>query len=432
MMARRWLWRALIVFSTLWLALAISAAPRADLAPTPSDTPVAHVERSDLTMRIHANGELSAAHSAVLTAPPIAGGALQITHLLRTGTIVKAGDVVIEFDPSEQQYNLEQNRSDLLQAEQEIAKANADADVQTAQDKSALLKARFDVRSAELDVSKNELLSSIEAQKNGLALNEAKRALQQLETDIQSHASSNQAGIAVAKEKHNKAELAMKQAQQNIGRMRVPSTLGGLVVVEKNTSGSFFFFDGMSVPEYRDGDQAQPGSVIARVLDPVAMELVAKVGEVERGSVQIGQQAEIRLDALPGAIFHGKVKIASGAPSSRFWESARKFDITLEITDGDSRLRPGFSAEVIFLGTPQKNVLCLPRSAIFKKDDKPIVYVKSGSGFEAKPVKIITETESRVAIDGLKEGTEVALVNPETNSKKSKSAGANASVGGIP
>src|SRR4051812_39994776 len=67
------------------------------------------------------------------------------------------GDLVMEFDPSEQRYKLEQNRSELLQAEQEIAKAKADAAVVAAQDKVALLKARFDVRRAELDVQKNEL-----------------------------------------------------------------------------------------------------------------------------------------------------------------------------------------------------------------------------------------------------------------------------------
>ena len=66
---------------------------------------------------------------------------------------MKKGDIVIEFDPSEQHYKLEQNRSELLQAEQEITKAKADAAVLAAQDKVALLKARYNVRRAELDVA---------------------------------------------------------------------------------------------------------------------------------------------------------------------------------------------------------------------------------------------------------------------------------------
>ena len=292
-----------------------------------------------------------------------------------------------------------------------------------------MLKAKFDVRSAELDVSKNELLSSIDAQKNDLALSEAKRALQQLEIDIKSHASLNEAGIAAAKEKHSKAELAMKQAQENIENMRVRSTIDGLVVVEKNTSG--LMFDESSMPEFREGDQAQPGSVIARVLDPAGMELTAKVGEIERGSLQVGQTAEIHLDSLPGVTFHGKIKTAGGAASSMFWESNKSFDITLEITDSDSHLRPGSSAQVIFLGGTRKNTLYLPSSAIFKKDDKPVAYVRSGSGFEPREVKIVSQTEGRVAIEGLKEGTEVALVNPEAKANKgSRGTGPDAIGGG--
>ncbi len=421
-MERRRIWRIGIVLGALVLAGVIAAALRTNIKTTGSDIPVTSVKRGDLTLRIHSVGELSAEHSAFLTAPSIGGGSLQITHLARTGAVVKAGDTVVEFDPGEQQYALEQNRSDLQQAEQEIAKAEADADVQTAQDKSALLKAKFDVRRAELDVSKNELLSAIDAQKNQLALSEAKRALQQLQTDIQSHAASNKAGIAVAKEKENKAELAMKQAQQNIESMKVRTSLAGLVVVGKNESGQFFF-GGMSLPDYHEGDQAQSGAVIARVIDPVGMELTAKVGETERGSLQIGQAAEIYLDALPGAMFHGKIKTASGAASSFPWEASHNFEITVEITDSDSRLRPGYSAQVIFLGPPQKSVLYLPSPAVFKKDDKRIVYVKSGSGFEPREVKVISETEGRVQIDGLKENTEVALINPEEQAKKASNGG---------
>ena len=42
----------------------------------------------------------------------------------------KGGEVVMEFDPSDQQYALEQAKSELAEAEQEIVKMRADADVQ--------------------------------------------------------------------------------------------------------------------------------------------------------------------------------------------------------------------------------------------------------------------------------------------------------------
>jgi multidrug efflux pump subunit AcrA (membrane-fusion protein) len=117
-------------------------------APTAAgdDIPMGVVKRGDLEMQVFVTGELRASHSEMLAAPTIGGGALQITHLLHTGSAVKKGDLVMEFDPSEQRYKLDQNRSELLQAEQEITKAKADAAVVSAQDKVALLKAKFDVR----------------------------------------------------------------------------------------------------------------------------------------------------------------------------------------------------------------------------------------------------------------------------------------------
>ena len=90
-----------------------------------------------------------------LVAPPV-GGMLRIVTLVPTGGAVKSGDVVMEFDPADQQYALEQARSELEEAEQDIVKMKADATVQAAQDQVALLTARYDVRRAELDVSGNE------------------------------------------------------------------------------------------------------------------------------------------------------------------------------------------------------------------------------------------------------------------------------------
>src|SRR5580692_678871 len=203
----------------------VAAVRRASPAAAGDKVPTGLVKRGDLDMKIYETGELRASHSEMLIAPPIGGGALQLTHLLHTGEAVKKGDLVIEFDPSEQHFKLDQSRSELLQAEQEITKAKADAAVVAAQDKVAMLKARFDVRRAELDVQKNELVSTIDAKKNDLALEQAKRVLTELEQDVKSRSASNEAAVSLAEEKHNKAKLAMDQAQGNIDKMRLASPM---------------------------------------------------------------------------------------------------------------------------------------------------------------------------------------------------------------
>ena len=144
--------------SVLFVGLAVAGyvvSARAHVVDMNDEIPLAEVKRADLELKVRATAELRASHSIMLTAPAIGGDSLQITQLARTGVPVKKGDLVMEFDPSEQQYKLEQNRSELLQAEQEITKAKADAIVLGAQDKVALLKAQYGVRKAELEVKKN-------------------------------------------------------------------------------------------------------------------------------------------------------------------------------------------------------------------------------------------------------------------------------------
>src|SRR5215469_472650 len=236
-----------------------AASRRSSLSAPETDVPFALVKRGELDLKVYTTGELRANHSITLTAPPIGGASLQITKLLHTGTPVKKGDVVMEFDPSEQRYKVEQSHSELLQAEQDMTKAKTDAAVQAASDQVELLKARFAVRRAQLEVQKNELVSAIDAKKNQLSLEQANRALAELEHDIQSHGVTGKTGIDLAREKMHKAKLTMDQAQQNIEKMRVVSPIDGLVAIQKNLSGDFFF-GGASIPDYHEGDQARAGS----------------------------------------------------------------------------------------------------------------------------------------------------------------------------
>src|SRR2546423_1893122 len=279
--------------SAFFLALAraacSSACHQTTVLATDSAIPTATVKEVDLQLKVSTTGVLRTSESRTISAPAIGGGTLQIVTLARSGAQVHTGDVVLEFDPSQQEYNLGQNRSDLLQAEQEIVKAKADADVQTAEDHTALLKARYALRRAELEVSKNELVSPIDAQKNLLALDEAKRALTQLQQDIQSHSASNQAALAISEEKRHKARLSMEQAEQNIKNMHVTAPIDGLVVIHGNrdSTGGFFMY-GMTLPDYHVGDQANPGSSIAEVIDISHLEVAAQVGETDRTNLKAG------------------------------------------------------------------------------------------------------------------------------------------------
>lgn len=420
----------------LCAVVGVVAAGRQASPPTTGDEiPTGHVRRGDLDMKVYVTGELRASHSEMLTAPPIGGGALQITHLLHTGTVVKKGDLVIEFDPAEQHFKLEQNRSELLQAEQEITKARADAAVVAAQDKVKLLKARFDVRRAELDVQKNELASTIDARKNDLALEQAKRMLAELEQDVKSRSASGQAAISLAEEKHNKAKLAMDQAQDSINKMRVAAPMDGLVALEKNEGANGGFFSGgMSLPEYHEGDQVEAGRTVGQVIDPKEIEMSAKVGELERNNIKEGQPVDIELDALPGSTFEGKVKNVGGASNRMPWDddATARFEVSIKLSTTDAQMRPGMTAHIFIHGDLRKDVLYVARQALFLKENKRVVFVRNGNSFDPREVKIQAENESHAAVEGISAGTEIALIDPTAPRKTANTGVAPTAGGGAP
>jgi HlyD family secretion protein len=400
------------------LVATIGRAKLQDLRKPLIETPVATVERGNVAIKVYTSGALAAGHSALLLAPAVSGGNLRIVRLLNTGAPVNKGGVVVAFDPTEQQYKLEQARTDLEQADEEITKAKADAAVQAATDQTQLLSDGFDVRRAQLAVGTNALVSPIDAKKNLLTLNQAKRALAQLESDIKSHTVSGQATLAVNQQKRQKAVLAMQLAQHNIESMTVRSPITGLVEVKQNEMAyGGIFIEGMPLPEFHVGDSTYPGMPVAEVIDPAEIDIEAKVSQSDRANIQVGQPAEITVDALPGKTFKGRVKTISSVASrgSFFFQpgAAPTFELTIQLDRSDPDLRPGFKAQIVISGNPLRNVLYLPPQAIFDRNGNPVVYVKSGGGFHIRPVKVAYRTETRAVLDGLPQGTVVALVNPE-------------------
>lgn len=412
-MRRRVVGTAILVAAIAATAAIVVAVP--DLPEREGGIPTARVARGSVKVIVQATGELRAGRVVTLASPPV-GGALRIVRMLTTGTPVKAGEVVVEFDPADHEYELEQAQSQVAEADQEIVKMKADAEVQKAQDDVALLTARFDVRRAELDASGNEFIAEVEAQKNLLTLEESKRRLAQLEEDVKSRAQTSKASLAVVLEKRHKARLAMQRAQQVIDSLVLKAPIDGVVSSKENRDGLMMFGPGMVIPEYREGDSVGSGRPVADIMESGRMDVRARVEESERSNLTSGQAAMLHVDTLPGEVFPVRVgSLAGSARRAAYYESAsvtRLFDITFELEKPDPRLKAGASARVVIEGSDIPDALHIPRQAVFEKNGRTHVFAKAGDRFEQREVKIDHVTESRAVVSGLIEGTEVALVDP--------------------
>jgi multidrug efflux pump subunit AcrA (membrane-fusion protein) len=420
--ARRVIWSAGFVAVA---ALAVTFATGAPVIPERrSVVPIAKVVRGPLKLTVFATGELRAGRTVSLMAPP-AGGTLRIVKLAQTGTAVKKDEIILEFDAADQQYALEQAKTDLDEAEQQIVKMKADQAVQASQDKLDMLTARYNVRRGELDTAGNEFIGAIDAQKNQLTLEEARRRLRQLEDDASARTATSTAAMAVVEERRNKARLAMERAQGIIDNLVVKAPTDGVVSVKENRDGQFFFFTGMILPQYREGDSTFSGRNIADIVESGRMEVRAKVTEIDRDNLQAGQPAVVQVDALPGRSFNARVGPLSGSASrGNFFETSavRQFDISLELEKPDPAMRAGSSLRVVIDGREIKDALHVPRQAVFEKNGKNYVFLQVGERFDRRDVKVVNRTESRAVLSGLNEGDVIALIDPDVATRRSKAS----------
>lgn len=396
--------------------LAAGIAVLRGVSPAASRTvPTTHVQRGRVQVTVYTVGDLRASRAVQLAAPPM-GGQLQIVHLAETGDLVTAGDVVVEFDAAEQEFNLEQAQFDLRLAEEEIVKADAQAAVQIAEDEVALLHARYDVRRAELDLLSHELVTAIKAQQNVLTRDEAAQRLAQLEADVKTHRETTRASSDSVREKRNKAQLSVQVATRNIESLHVRAPFDGVVTVRTNFQAFGGIYFGGAMPDYRVGDAAFAGQPIAEVIDSSRIEVTAKLAEQDRANVAPGQAVEVAVDALPDAKLRGTVRSVSGVASRGLFDAGtRQFDIAFDVA-GNAAVHPGVSAAIAISGAAYDNVLYLPRTAVFDVSGRPMVYVRSGGGFEAHEVRVRAWTDSVAVVENVDASAEVALVDPNTPS----------------
>jgi HlyD family secretion protein len=415
-------WSVVGVLAIALVIAAIAVTPMQGVQSDGNVIPTARVAEGDVPVVVHATGELKPLKAQALVAPSV-GGPMQILSIAATGTAVKSGDVVVEFDQSEQQERLETATSELAQAEQEITKMRADAVVQGAQDEVALLTARFDVRRGELDLqgAGAGIKSEIDKQKLVLTLEEAKGRLAQLQEDLKSRAANDLASLAVLEEKRNKARLQMDNAQRNIDNMKLRAPFDGLVAVKDNDMNNAAWA-GVVVPEFRAGDTVYPGRQIAEVLLQSGIELIAKVSEYDRAHLNAGQKADVTIHAVEGKNLSATIKAVAGASRRDVWswnDPTRTFDVSFDVTGSDpASLRPGLTTQIRVTGAPIKGARYLPRQALFEQDGKPVVFVRQGRSFEPRTVELSDRTETHIVITNLPVGTEVALRNPLADERK--------------
>jgi membrane fusion protein (multidrug efflux system) len=163
-------------------------------------------------------------------------------------------------------------------------------------------------------------------------------------------------------------------------------------------------------------------SALFVVTDMTSLELSINVPEGQLSKIAVGQPAQITVDAVPGKVFEGHVKLIVPRVDS----ATSTFPVEIEIQDEEGLLRTGMFARIAVVYERRPDAVQIPRSALLDSDGPPTVFVVEGAKAVERPLELGLSNggfvevlsglgrDEKVVVVGqgaLKAGTEVRVVN---------------------
>lgn len=387
---------------------------------TEVEVPVARVRKGDFIISVRTRGDIKSARSVILKAPQVPR--LRIVHLAEPGRPVKKGDVVVEFDASQQDQDVISRTTNVRAVDGEIVQTKATQKIDDEADAMSKMSSEYDLERSKLDASKAEILSAIEGEKNRIQVGVSEGSLQQVKASINAHQVGHEADLGRISQKKDKAVRDLGLSQSYLGMMQLRAPIDGIVNLLPNfrTSGSF----GQSTPPFKEGDQAWTGAEIAEIPDLSQMYVDIKLEEVDRGKLQIGQKVRLRVDAIPDKEFTAELDWISPIAALIFkggTTAEKTFPARATLVNLDDRLRPGMSASSEIIIQREPSALLIPVRASFVKNGKPAVFVQSGKTFASRPIQVGKRNDDEIVVTGgLKEGDMVTLEDPAESARRAK------------
>ena len=296
------------------------------------------------SLRLH--GLVEPVRSYTVSAPRLAGATgggptpLVVVRLARAGTVVRQGDVVVEFDRHAQLRNARDRESEFRDLLEQINKKRGEQLAARAMRDAQLRQAENNARIAELGILGNELLPKTSAEKNVHTLEEAKAHLTQLRKTFELRTRAEAADLRMLEIQRDRADNAWKHAQRNADRMRITAPHDGLIVLKT-------IWKSGTMAEVQEGEEVRPGIPILDIVDPSAMRVRVGVNQADVEGLVRGQSARMTLDSYPSKSFNARLETLSPiATTSTLSARVRTFVAIFSIEGNDPHLLPDLAAAI--------------------------------------------------------------------------------------
>lgn len=213
-----------------------------------------------------------------------------------------------------------------------------------------------------------------------------------------------QADAAVAQ-----AEASLAQAQRNRANAELVAPFDGIVAAVNITLGDSSTSNSSS--------NTNSSTAAIYLIDTSSYHVDMSISEIDLAKVEVGQKAQVMIDALPDTVFEGTLSYIAQTPTVEQNVTTYEAKVTLDTVV--PQMRVGLNAAVMIVTAEKSDVVAVPNIAIRNGPQGSFVMLQQGEQEVPTPVELGIRGDSQTeVISGLKAGDTVLVSvtsNPNSN-----------------
>jgi multidrug efflux pump subunit AcrA (membrane-fusion protein) len=372
------------------------------------------VQQGEFEINVFTTGELEAKNSVDIQGPSsvrqLGIWQIKISDLVPEGTNVKQGDYVAALDKAEISTKMRDAASELDKIQSQYTQTKLDTTLQMRQSRDDMINMQFDLQQKEIIVEQSAFEPPATIRQAQLDLEKSKRTFEQAKKNYfvkeKQLAAKMQEVSASLNQTNNKLEMLNNALKE----FTVVAPKDGMVIYQREWNGK----------KKGVGSSVSPWEPTVATLPDLSI-MISKtyVNEVDIRKVEMNQKVKVNLDAYPDKKLTGTVTALANVGEQNPKSDAKVFEVSIQINEKDTTLRPSMTTGNNIIVGKLKNVLFIPLEAIHHDGDSlTYTFVKDGLSFVKREIKIGQTNENNAVIkQGLAKGEMVYLSIPEEKEK---------------
>ena len=266
---------------------------------------------------------------------------MKIIGLLKHGSEVKAGDSIIQLDPTEIKKFIIDRESDLETQMAALEKLKVDQSNRRSELESNLKSetASQNLRKLELESSRfeSERIRKIKQ----LEFEQSKINFSKVQRQLDLNKIKERCDLQIQQIKINRLKEEVKNGYNILPNLIIRTPIDGIFQIANNNRTNQML---------KVGDEIYSGNNMGNVPALKWMKVNTTISENDFQKIANGQQVIVRLDALPKVEFEGEVMYIGKLCRIKEKKSKQKvFDVEVKISKPDERLKPGMTVSCEYL-----------------------------------------------------------------------------------